>query len=157
MTDLYPIPDYEPYRPRKLVSLGPRPCRGFALKLYAIVYGEKTFTQELFELGLEVACEDLPQPAAADGRPGVGFAIMHQGRTGDYVILGWWDNQNELPLRVFVRGADGWRPARGGESVCVWDLKVIWHEREAYVATVLSGRGDRWLDAYLAQTLEGYA
>lgn len=57
-------------------------------------------------------------------------------------MLCWWDRENELPIRVFVRQHDGspWRPAQGSESVCVWDLQVICFERDAYVHTVMAGR-----------------
>lgn len=98
----------------------------------------------------------MPRPAVGDGRPGVGFAILHQGRTGDYLILGWWDRENELPTRVFIRDADGWRPANGGESFCVWDLRVLWWEREAYVGTVLAGRDDG-VEAYMKMAVRGWA
>ena len=50
---------------------------------------------------------------------------------------------NELPLRVFLRDASGWRAARGSESVCVWDLEIVAFERDAYVQTVLAeGRAE---------------
>jgi hypothetical protein len=94
-------------------------------------------------------------PAVAPGRPGLGFAILHRGRTGDYLILCWWDHENELPTRVWVRDESGWRPARS-ESTCVWDLRVLWWEREAYVATVLAGRDDG-AAAYLGMVVEGFA
>jgi hypothetical protein len=149
-------PSYPPYQPRPVKFLGVRPVRGFRLKTYSIVAGDGPFQADRFEPGLAAACEHLPQPAAAGGRPGVGFAVLHQGRTGDYAVLGWWDNENELPLRVYVRDATGWRPAAGGESVCVWDLKVVWHERETYVATVLGESGDEKIDSYLSRTLSGY-
>jgi hypothetical protein len=67
-------------------------------------------------------------------------------------VLGWWDRDNELPLRVFVRDTadgEGWRAARGSESVCVWDLQVIWAEREAYVATVMGADADAGRARYL--------
>jgi hypothetical protein len=152
-----PDPSFEPYSPRRVSFTGVRQIQGFAIKVYSIVYGDCTFSADVFEVGLLAASEELPQPVATTGRPGVGFAILHQGRTGDYVILGWWDNQNELPLRIFVRGAEGWRSATGGESVCVWDLRVVWHEREAYVVTILSGKGVRQDEAYLSWGLDGYA
>lgn len=73
------------------------------------------------------------------GRCGAGFLIEHQGNSLDYLVLGWWDRENELPLRVYVRDAGTpWRAARGGESVCVWDLQVVWAERPAYVGTVMN-------------------
>ena len=72
----------------------------------------------------------------------MGFVIEHQAIGIDYLVLAWWDRENELPLRIFVRERDAqaaWRTARGGESVCVWDLEVIGAERDAYIATVLDG------------------
>jgi len=137
-----------PYAPRRVTPLGVRSVRGFRLKTYAIVFGDTPFDQARFEPGMALAVAELPAPAAA-----AGFAVLHQGRTGDYLVLGWWDHENELPLRVFVRKESGWRPAQGGEGACVWDLAVVWHEREAYVNTILAGKP---VEAYLAFTLDGW-
>ena len=93
-----------------------------------------------FEGAIPLVCDELPDPAVEPHRPGIAVLILHQGRTGDYAVLGWWDNENELPLRVFVREGDGWRPARGGESICVWDMEVLWAERNDYVTRVLTKR-----------------
>ncbi len=81
---------------------------------------------------------------------------MHQGRTSDYLILCWWDRENELPIAVYLGDGDGWRPAEGSESICVWDLPVLWWEREVYVGTVLAGRADA-VESYLAAVIDGYA
>lgn len=142
------------YEPRPLAFLEVRTVRGFRLKCYSIRHGERPLDLETFEAGLKRAEDELPTPPINAERPGVGFVIMHQGRTGDYLILCWWDRENELPLRVFIRDRDGWRAAAGGESVCVWDLRVIWWEREAYVSTVLAGGA---VEAYLAARVSGYA
>ncbi len=80
--------------------------------------------------------------------PGVGSAIIHQGATAGYFLLSWWDNDNELPMRVFVREGERWRPARDSELFCVWDLEIIWHEREAFVRSMLT-RGGGGVEAYL--------
>jgi len=147
---------YVPYRPRRVSFRGVRVREGYSIKMYTIVHDDSPLVAEHFADGLALARAELPQPPNADGRPGVGFLILHQGRGVDYVVLAWWDRENELPLRIFIRDETAWRPARGGESVCVWDLRVIWHEREAYVSTVLSGR-DGAIDDYLARSLEGWA
>jgi hypothetical protein len=144
-----------PYQPRPLAALGVVELCGFRLKACSIVYGDEPFDRARFEGGLCLAERELPAPAVATGRPGVGFVILHQGRTGPYLILAWWDNENELPVRVFLEDAVGWRPAAAGESFCVWDLRVLWHEREAYVRTMLSGTPDE--AAYLADIVEGHA
>jgi len=147
---------YTPYLPRPLTFLGVESVAGYRLKVYSICYGDRPFERDGFRDGWDLSAAALPQPATTADRPGVGFAILHQGRTGDYAILGWWDRENELPLRVFVRDSSSWRPAEGGESVCVWDLHVIWAEREAYVGTVLSGRAGG-VEAYLATVADGPA
>jgi hypothetical protein len=141
------------YHPRPIAFHGVRDVHGQRLKVYSIRYGAEPLHWGTFEPGLSRAFAELPEPDIAAGRPGLGFVIVHQGRTGDYVILAWWDNENELPLRVFVRDQDGWRTARPNESVCVWDLEVIWHERQAYVATVLSVDSSDIGAVYLACTL----
>jgi hypothetical protein len=71
------------------------------------------------------------------------------------LIVCWWDRENELPTRIFIRAEGEWRPASGGESFCVWDLRVMWWEREAYVHTMLAGRTDA-LNHYLTNTAEGF-
>lgn len=132
---------FHQFEPRPVNFLGIEEIRGYRLKCYSIVYGDVPFRREEFEEGMTLAAKALPMPAVTDGRPGVGFVILHQGRTVHYLILSWWDNENELPTRVFVRGEGEWRPGRESESFCVWDLEVMWREREAYVGTVLGGKG----------------
>jgi hypothetical protein len=123
------------------------------VKLYSINHGSGPIYWPAFAIGIAMAEESLPRPAIAAGRPGVGFLIAHQGRDGNYAVLGWWDRENELPLRIFVsldRKPESWRTAANGESICVWDMEVLLAERDAYVATVLSNTGGG-VDAYLAR------
>jgi hypothetical protein len=126
------------------------------LKQYSVCHAGQTFDDARFSGGVEQAVAALPQPARTTERPGVGFVILHQGNGIDYTVLAWWDRENELPLRVFVcdsPGANEWRPARDSESVCVWDLQIIWAEREAYVRTILAESVPDAVAAYLAQSL----
>ena len=143
----------QPYSPRAIAFTGIADLAGYRLKQYTVVYGDQRFDAARFADGVDLAAAALPQPATTTGRPGLGLIIRHQGRGADYVVLGWWDRENELPLRVFV-SPDGqpqsWRPSAASESICVWDLEILWAEREAYVATVLSPRGGD-VEGYLAR------
>jgi hypothetical protein len=133
---------FRPYIARPIRFLGIAEPHGYRIKQYAIQYGGGPFRDAEFQNGFRIVFDSLAQPALAPSRPGVGFAIAHQGHGADYAVLAWWDNENELPLRIAVRPQtnDGsWRPARDSESVCVWDLEVLWFERQAYVHTVLGG------------------
>ena len=138
------------YQPRSIARL-PDETRGeWCLKRYSIVYGPSPFDAERFAGSRALITSCLPSPARIAGRPGIGFMIDHQGRNVDYAVLAWWDRENELPIRVFVRdaGSEVWRAAVGSESVCVWDLQVIWAERQLYVRTVLGPEEAGGLDAY---------
>ena len=140
-----------PYRPRVIRYHDVHGHAGWRLKQFTISFDGSAVRWDEFAPGFALAEAVLPRPAQTDDRPGVGFLIAHHGRTADYVVLGWWDHENELPLRVFVRTPDEgvWRPAGEHESVCVWDLEVIWAERQAYVDTVLSADGS--IEAYLTR------
>jgi hypothetical protein len=141
-----------PYAPRATTFAGLLQQGGWRLRHWKIVYGERPIDAARFEGGRHLALAALPEPAVAPDRPGVGLLIEHQGNGADYVVLGWWDRENELPLRVFVRDGAAWRPAQGSESVCVWDLEVIARERDTYVRCLLGPTGPD-VEAYLADVI----
>lgn len=143
-----------PYEDRPISFEGIVDHARWRLKRYRIALDAAGLEGSGFDPGTTLALAALPSATAKAGRPGVGVLIEHRGRGADYVVLGWWDNENELPLRVFVRREEevSWRPARGDESVCVWDLEVLWFERNAWVQTVLApdaGGDPQAVDRYL--------
>lgn len=146
---------YTPYAPRASAFHGVIERSGHRLKAYSVRYGDEPFEWDAYADGVDLALGALPEPRPAQGRPGLGFVIVHRGRGADYVVLAWWDRENELPVRVFVREEGDWRPARGGESFCVWDLEIVARERDAWVETVLAGDGEAGAEAYLARRAAG--
>ncbi|MFN9975158.1 MAG: hypothetical protein ACK58T_35230, partial [Phycisphaerae bacterium] len=107
----------------------------------------------------------LPEPARTKSRPGVAFVIHHIATPLDYLVVCWWDNENELLTRVLTRNAaaatrDPATPFRLSEreSFCVWDMDIMWHERAAYVRHVLAGLrggvGSGDLNAYAADRFD---
>lgn len=145
----------EPFRLRPIQFQEVYGVDGWRLKLYAIRYGDAPLDTATYAEVFPQAWSALPRPAVTPQRPGLGFVIQHQGRGMHYLVLCWWDNENELCQRVFVRRfgtGEKWRAARAGESACVWDLQVIWFERQAYVDTMLSS-GVADAEAYLARRL----
>jgi hypothetical protein len=147
----------EPYTDRPIRFEGTTGRDGWSLKRYSVRYGAEPLDEAAFDDALERALAAVPAPDAEAGRPGLGFFIAHQGKTGDYGVLAWWNHENELPLSIQIRrGRDEpWRAAEAGESFCVWDLEVIWAEREAWVETML-GRGGPDPDGYLARVPERF-
>ena len=145
----------KPFEPRPIQFLRIHEHEGWRIKLYSIALDAAAVDEDGFAQGLVLALAALPQPATTQERPGAAYCVMHQGRGADYLVLGWWDRENEMPVRVFVCPAeeDAWRAARGSESFCVWDLQVVAFERDAYVATVLA-EPSLGVRAYLDSVLE---
>ena len=142
----------EVYAPRPIRFLELLEHDRWRFKLYAITYGTEPLDRPLYDDAIRAALAALPRPAVAPRRPGVGFIICHQGRGWHYLVVNWWDNENELPQHIYVRpmAANGaWQRASEGQSICVWDLQVIAAEREAYVRHVLSPHTGPDIEAYL--------
>jgi hypothetical protein len=148
----------ERYEPRPIRFLELQERNGWRFKVYSIVYGPRPLDRATYDEAIDRMFADLPAPAITAHRPGVGFMICHQGRGWHYLVVSWWDNENELPQHIYVRPIDAakcdWRRAVDSQSICVWDLQVIAAEREAYVQHVLSPADQPNLGAYLA-TLAG--
>jgi hypothetical protein len=142
-----------PYTPRPTSRRDDIRRAGWTLKRYDICATTLPIDESVYAEGLALALAALPQPPKTSTRPGLGFLICHQGRDVHYIVLIWWDNENELFQRVFVRTFEpdaSWRDAAGGASFCVWDTEIIAAERDAYVRHVLAESPD--LDAYLTAT-----
>lgn len=142
------------YAPRDVHPLGIARHGDWALKQYAITLTGVGFDPDRFAEPMALAAGALPTPAATAHRPGIAFTIAHQGADADYLVLCWWDRDNELPMRIWVsapaRDGGRWSPARGAESLCVWDLGLVWFERQAFVRTMI-GRGTPDAHEYLRE------
>ncbi|HWB21145.1 MAG TPA: hypothetical protein VG711_12660, partial [Phycisphaerales bacterium] len=108
----------EKFAPRATKFLGVREINGRHWKMHSIVYGERGFDASRFEDGLMKAVRDVPKADEKKGRPDAGFVILHQGKNAEYVVVCWWDRENEMPVCVWVRDEKAWRAARDGESFC---------------------------------------
>ena len=145
---------YSVFRPRAIDFHGIRLFKDTQFKVYSVIYGTKPMKWKVFEEGFTFACNFIPSPPLPTSNPGLGFLIAHQGLTGDYIILCWWARENELPTKVFLREKNEWRPAKEEESFCVWDLEIIWYERETYISTILSDEDSNVIEQYLSQALK---
>ena len=64
------------------------------------------------------------------------FAIFHDGAERRYLVLAWWANGNELFTSVSVEADAGWVEDPARYSFCLWDLEIMWFERNRFVETV---------------------
>jgi hypothetical protein len=104
--------------------------------------------------------ESYPRPPRTAERYGVAFVTVHQADLFNQIIVDWWERVNELRHRVFK--ADPGSPTEfreitaSGEAFCVWELKVIAHERDAWTELLQSSLPlEARMQSYLASCLHG--
>lgn len=145
----------QPYLPRAITPAGIKNLSHWQLKRYVIRYSQAQGATPDYPPAYQLVSQWLPRNAETAERPGVGFVIEHQGKTLNYLIVGWWDNENELRVNVWVQEQDIWRAAQG-ESFCVWDLQVMAFERDAFVDTLLQHTPDipAYMNRFLTVTVD---
>jgi predicted GNAT family N-acyltransferase len=154
------LPAFASYRKRRVRALPLFSFEGWRLKVYGLTAEGRHVDPSLVNAAREAARRLLPRPGvAAPHRYGAGFLIAHAGADADFVVVGWWGMQNELSLRVLTSPPGQTRCLEErsnleGSVACVWDMAVVWAERQAWVEHVMCADGPDF-DAYLAATLEG--
>jgi hypothetical protein len=154
---------------RKINSLGgefkKRPIRflelwrenGWTVKIYGISSPGEFPEPEFVEKAKELARRTLPLPALTGERYGTAFVTIHRAAMFNQIIFDWWERVNELRHRVFK--AEPEQPASfreitaSGEAFCVWELRVIAFERDAWVEKVLMNPNQNGLEEYLNSQL----
>jgi hypothetical protein len=92
----------------------------------------------------------------------LGFAILH--RAGEYLLLllTTWRYTNEMWESIFLKKADrteNYTPLKFSNdhkgTYCVWELGIVWHERNAWIRFLESKRDEEAKRAYLNDSLSG--
>lgn len=147
----------EPYKARPVRFLELWSHLGWRIKLYGIAYERRAPGANLISAAKRVAADRLPQPAGGQGRYGVGFVGVHEGRGANFVFVDWWADENELHHHVYISSsgdAEGLEHATpSGLMACVWDLRVIGFERDCWVDMILANPKGPDLEGYLARRL----
>ena len=142
-----------PYQTRRAEFLELWQWQGWRIK----VYGLNRPTPELIEATKAKARERLPLPAIAPDRYGVGYMIVHQGAEGDYGFINWWWSGDIVQHHLY--GAPKGQALQyrypEGAGYCVWELAIIWFERQAWVETVLKPGIPTDFSEYLSRRMEG--
>lgn len=131
------------YRPRPIASL-PAKTDADGIKLYTIAPEGKAVDASRYLPRLRA----MKQARPVAWRDTPAFAICHEGASARYLVLGWWGNSNEMFIAVAAEDASGWVEDLSRYSFCLWDMEVMWHERNAFVERMYGTEPS--LDAYRA-------
>ena len=147
----------QPYEPRPIRFLELWQPDGWRMKVYGIASGRSQPRGELAGAAKQVARHVLATFATSTNHYSVGFLGIHDGRTANFVFVDWWADENELHHHVYISPTD--EPTQlsdgkgAGPAACVWDLRVMAFERDAWLDTILQNARGPDLEAYLARHL----
>ncbi|CAM4388778.1 hypothetical protein [Palleronia rufa] len=142
----------EIYRPRPLRALPGWRVGGLRLKLYHI--GTAAPGEALLALARDEAARIAPEAAREGGAHGLGFAVLHEGEDGTWLLLDWWAHGGILCQRLSLSTGAGFDPVAPRPLVaCVWELPVLAHERDAWVRHMM--RDPASPEGYLADLRPG--
>jgi hypothetical protein len=152
-----PISLRQGYEKRSVRYLETWSDRGWVIKVYGIAYRGDSPRPALVAAAKRCARTALPQPPVTEERYGIGFLVVHDGQDFCWALVDWWGHESVLHHQLFVAPLDGsepFAPAPHTMAACVWELPVLLHERDAWVATVLARPGSPDLGEYLARRLD---
>lgn len=145
---------------RYVHPLGTRSLGRWNIKAYALTSDNSALSSSLIEEAIEIATHELPLDQQ-EGLPHyfTGWLIVHKGTAGEYVLLDWWCGEDIIQHRLYGRAIGDPSPFRlgwpQGACCCIWELAILWHEREAWVKHVLSRASAPDFEGYLADSLSG--
>jgi hypothetical protein len=148
----------EPYLPRTIQCTDLYHAQGWKLKVYSILHPDKTLNDQLTETAKQTALDFLPD-STEPGHYGVGFISVHQGKSYDFVTVGYWTYSTELRHQSYMKAssATATLTAISTElSSDVWDLRLLAFERDAWVSEVLMANAssvDTYLNKQLSETV----
>lgn len=144
----------EPYMTRSIRFLELMETAGWRIKVYGIRYHNDVPDDEVIGAVKQLASQQLPTPAITNERYGVGWIIAHQARDANWFLIDWWTSENVLMHQLYMSPLE--QPDQlthvspTGLTACVWELRVVGFERQAWIDTVLANPDGPDLCAYLA-------
>lgn len=133
------------YKPRPIRFLEFWEWSSWRVKIYGICSDKEKPENKFIEIAKAIGSKKLPLPAVTTERYGLAFLTIHQAEMFNQIILNWWERVNELRHHVFK--AEPEKPytfndiTTTGEAFCVWELRVLGFEREAWIESVLKNPG----------------
>jgi hypothetical protein len=144
----------ETYQSRQIKFLNLFEAQGWKLKVYSILHPDKTLSTELIEAAKQTALEFLPS-SNEPGHYGVGLISVHQGKSYDFVTVGYWNYSTELRHQTYMRpsSADVTLEVLTASELSsdVWDIHLLGFENDAWVEVLKSNHPA--IENYLSKQL----
>jgi len=125
------------------------------MKLYWISWKGETPSPDILSKANNIIEKRLTKVTDEFEHYNIGFAMIHEGKDGTYVIVSYWIEENMLDHMVLMiddTKPDGYRRLEPNSIVtCVWELEVMYREKKFWIDHVLV---EKDLPKYLSSNFE---
>lgn len=147
------------YKPRPIRFVELWNMSDWNIKIYRIYESEEIWNDAYESIAKQIASDEMQKLAGNAEVHKIGFLTIHLASMFNQIIFDYWARENELRHLVYKANADAPTSfeniTASGEAFCVWELKVIGHERKAWIKYVLKkSEGPDW-ESYFGAMLDG--
>ena len=146
------------YKPRPVKFLEVLEYNGWHVKVYSISAKKQIVDTSIIENAKKHLSSWLSNNLDYQHRNyKIATLILHEGSYGIYAIINWWSDEDMLQLYVYFADYDNPKKftlfSDKGMVTCVWEMAVLWHERNAWVKHVLQKSTSPEIDKYLNEQM----
>ncbi len=155
------VPEGYSYSKKKVTPGLAFNIKGACLKWYNLYPEDREITEEqVYESKELIKSESASGRLKLEKEPG--FVILH--RAGEYLLLlvTTWRNTNEMWESIYLKkaeGTEGYRRIKFDNehrgTYCVWELGIVWHERNGWVRYIKSKRDKEAKSVYMNDLFSG--
>ena len=147
----------EKFKKRAVKYLGITEFGDWKFKLYSLKYDESRATPEIENIVRATLPDWIKEKSQINDFPNykIGTVMIHEAMDSILVVVNWWIYENVIQGHVYT--ADYAHPNKftdlssKGLQFCVWEMNILWHERNLWVEHVLKKADKPDWDAYLNQ------
>ncbi len=124
------------------------------IKFNAICADGHEISDRLFDKA-RAQCREAEAEIARSPHRGAGFAILHEGEEGRWLLLHWWLDGGICARKLWqadLTADANFEDAAPHLFACVWELALIEFERRAWIETAMSNKP---VSDYIARSFSG--
>ncbi len=146
------------YSPRPVRFIELYEINSWRIKIYSISLKAETVSERTIKHAKKNIIEWLKKTENCNlPTYKIATLILHEGKEGCFAIINWWIDENMLQLFVYLASTenpDGFKLfSNNGIITCVWELEILWFERNAWIKHVLSKHENPDIKNYLLEKL----
>lgn len=145
-----------PYKKRPIRFLRIIQHKDWKIKLYSISLYNEFVSNENIEVSISNLDNWLSKCETNQLKTySMATLILHEGKEGCFAIINWWIDENMLQNFVYLKNEHGKFNVFCNNEIptCIWELAVIWHERNAWIKHILMKNENPDIEAYLNDQL----